>query len=77
MSAKLPLPTAETILRNLNDTQLTMHVRKLNAFKSYQAQYRYVSDLKWNPTVFELELAMLEFMYQELSIEIACLKAEF
>ena len=77
MSAKLPLPTAETILRNLNDTQLTMHVRNLNAFKSYQAQYRYVSDLKWNPTVFEIELAMLELMYQELSIEIACLKAEF
>ncbi len=40
MSAKLPLPTAETILRNLNDTQLTMHVRKPNAFKFYQTQYR-------------------------------------
>lgn len=77
MSAKLPLPTAETILRNLNDTQLTMHVRKLNAFKSYQTQYRSISGLKWNPTVFEIELAMLEFMYQELSIEIACLKVEF
>lgn len=77
MSAKLPLPSAETILCDLNDTQLTMHVRKPNAFKFYQAQYRSISGLKWNPTVFEIELAMLEFMYQELSIEIACLKAEF
>ena len=77
MSTKLSLPTAESVLRNLNDTRLSMRVRKSNAFKVYRSQYLYVSSLEWNPSAFDYELIMLESMYKDLSIEIACLKAEF
>ena len=77
MSTKLSLPTAESVLRNLNDTRLSMRVRKSNAFKVYRSQYLYVSSLEWNPSAFDYELIMLESMYKDLSIEIACLEAEF
>jgi len=53
-----------------------MRVRKSNAFKAYQSQYLYVSSLEWNPSAFDYELIMLEFMYKDLSIEIAYLEAE-
>lgn len=52
MPVKLSAPTAESVLRSLNDTRLAMCVRRTAAFKAYQAQYRYVLGLGWNPIAF-------------------------
>lgn len=76
MPAILSLPTAESILHSLNDTELSLCVRDSGAFQAYRAQYCYVSSLKWNPPAFDAELAMLELMYKDLSIEIACFEAD-
>ena len=76
MPVKLSAPTAESILRNLNDTRLAMHVRRSAAFKAYQAQYRYVLGLGWNPIAFAVESLILEFMYEDMFAAIEHLDAE-
>lgn len=76
MSSMLPLPTAESILHSLNDAELSLCVRKSGAFQAYRAQYCYVSSLKRDPLAFDAELVMLELMYKDVSIEIACFEAD-
>ena len=75
MPVKLSAPTAESVLRNLNDTRLAMCVRRSAAFKAYQAQYRYVLGLGWTPTALAVESIMLEFLYEDMFAAIEHLDA--